>query len=204
MASQCAPTGWFTGSSLDTQHRVPLPTVTDRGPKWGQTKPRGGGITRKHVKGEGEYLWHLTRLISRTQVSRFSEPLPGDCCQGNRVRGKSGSLQDRGGGGGCCDRFGHIKWKLPAFMSLWQSEFIHKGYCESLLTSTNFPLQRHYWACCQTPQACSEQLVQRIVGFESINHWVKRSWLEREHLIWLRAARRWSFGKQLKTLQSSS
>lgn len=165
MASQFAPAGWFTGSTLDTQHRVPLPTVTDQGPKWGQTKPSGGGITRNHVMGEGGYLWHLIWLISRTQVSRFSEPLPGDCCQGNRVRGKSGSLQDSGGwgGGGCCDWFGHIKWKLSNSIYVTEPITVHsqsKGYSESLLTCANFLLQLHYWPCCQTLlQACSEQLV---------------------------------------------
>lgn len=158
MASQFAPAGWFTGSTLDTQHRVPLPTVTDQGPKWGQTKPSGGGITRNHVMGEGGYLWHLTWLISRTQVSRFSEPLPGDCCQGNRVRGKSGSLQDSGGwggGDGVTDLAISNESSRTAFMSLSQSQFIHKAkatlshYWLALIFSCNYTIDPVVRLCCR-------------------------------------------------------
>lgn len=150
MESPRSPTGWLTGSSLGIQHRVPLPVVTDQGPKWGQTKIRRRGVTRNHVMGGGDSTW----LISRTQVSRFSAPLPGDCCQGNRVRGKSGSQQHWGRP--------WLVWQhqpkapRPAFISLWQSWFIR---AESLLTFSHFPqLLHYYWPRFQALQARSQQL----------------------------------------------
>lgn len=153
MASQFAPAGWFTGSTLDTQHRVPLPTVTDQGPKWGQTKPSGGGITRNHVMGEGGYLWHLTWLISRTQVNH---------CQGIVVRATGseenlGACRIQGGGGGdaVTDLAISNESSRTAFMSLSQSQFIHKAkatlshYWLALIFSCNYTIDPVVRLCCR-------------------------------------------------------
>lgn len=50
----------------------------------------GGSCQESCNRGREKSLRDSTWLISRTQVSWFSVPLSGDCCQGNRVSGKYG------------------------------------------------------------------------------------------------------------------
>lgn len=122
-----------------------------------EDKPKLEGGAKQEWCGEGRYQRDSTWLISRTQVSRFSVPLPGDCCQGNRVRGKSGSQKQWGRPPlawqhqprapnqhlYCCDNHGSLE---------------SRGHSESLLTFGYFPLLLLSWPRCQALQACSHQL----------------------------------------------
>lgn len=120
MASGCAPTGWLTGSPLDTPHKVPLPMVTAHDFRWKQTK--------NHVIGGGRYIWEiphgwLAGLRCPDSVFHY---------QGTVVRatGSEENLGSEGEGG---------QWGRPwliwqhqsestrwAFIALWQSWFIRQ------------------------------------------------------------------------------